>query len=129
MSEERNQILSMLENGKISADEAARLLDTLGFIQESDCKGAKIIDESEKPNRWLRIRISEGGVEKVKVNLPLKLVQILTKMQGLLPSDARAQLDEHEIDLEAIVMAIKEGADGEIVSVEDGDDRVSIFVE
>ncbi|MCD6501422.1 hypothetical protein J7L01_02375, partial [bacterium] len=63
------------------------------------------------------------------VNLPLKLVEIATKMQGILPANARAQFNEHNIDLEDIVKAIKEGAEGEIVSIEDGGDRVSIYVE
>lgn len=129
MNEERNQILNMLENGKISAGEAAQLLDALGMVRENEKTEAKAVSESGKPNRWLRIRIKEEGVDKVKVNLPLKLVEIVTKMQGVLPSSARAQLDEHNIDLEAIVQAIKDGADGEIVSVEDGGDSVSIFVE
>jgi len=129
VNEERNQILNMLENGKISASEAAQLLDALGMVRGNERADAAAISESGKPNRWLRIRISEDGVEKVKVNLPLKLVEIVTKMQGILPSSARERLDEHNIDLESIVKAIKEGAEGEIVSIEDGGDSVSIFVE
>ncbi len=123
MNEEKMKILSMLEDGNISVEEASRLLDALGDIE----KAAE--DSKKKPNRWLRIRISEDGKEKVKVNLPFKLVQLFTKMQGLLPADAREQLDEHNIDLEYIVKAIKEGAEGEIVSVEDGGDVVKIFVD
>jgi len=123
MNDEKMQILSMLENGSINADEAARLLDALNQVEEVALR------KNGKPNRWLRIRIAEDGQEKVKVNLPLKLVEILTKMQGVLPADARARLDEHEIDLEQIVKLIREGAEGEIVSVEDGADTVKIFVE
>jgi len=126
LNDERTQILSMLEQGKINADEAARLLDAIGAIEpETQIEKA----ESGKPNRWLRIRISEDGQEKVKVNLPLKLVQILTKVQGILPSDARAELAERDIDLETIVTAIKEGAEGEIVSIEDDNNIVKVFVE
>ncbi len=116
------KILNMLEQGSITADQAAKLLDAVTAVDESGSANGK-------PNRWLRIRISEGGVEKVKVNLPLKLVKLLSKMQGILPEDARDQLDEHNIDLENIVMAIQQGAEGEIVSVEDGVDTVKIFVE
>ncbi|MCD6502104.1 hypothetical protein J7L01_05835 [bacterium] len=127
MNEERDRILNMLEKGKISAEEAARLLDALSGAPAEP--KTSFIEASGKPNRWLRIRISEDGVEKVKVNLPLKLVEIATKMQGILPANARAQFNEHNIDLEDIVKAIKEGAEGEIVSIEDGGDRVSIYVE
>ena len=126
MNDEKMKILSMLENGNISADEAAKLLDAIGAVDES---ARDVAVEKSKPNRWLRIRIAEDGREKVKVNVPLKIVELLTKMQGVLPADARAQLDEHEIDLEQIVKLIREGAEGEIVSVEDGEDTVKIFVE
>ncbi len=122
MNEEKMRILNMLENGSISADEAAKLLDAVTAVDESAAGNGK-------SNRWLRIRIAEDGVDKVKVNLPLKLVKLLSKMQGILPEDARGRLDEHNIDLEYIVQAIQEGAEGEIVSVEDGADTVKITVE
>jgi len=127
MNEERKRILDMLEKGTISAHEAERLLDAI----DQNYDDTEIIEVSNKgkPNRWLRIRVSEDGVEKVKVNLPLTLLQIVTKMQGVLPANARNQLNSHDIDLEAIVKAIKEGAEGEIVSVDDGGDHVSIYVE
>ena len=120
MNEEKLKILGMLEKGSIDSEEAARLLDALGEMDKPEKSG---------PARWLRIRVSEGGEEKVKVNLPIKLVQILTKLQGVLPEDARHQLDEHDIDLEKIVEAIREGAEGEIISVQDGSDDVRITVE
>lgn len=127
MNEERKRILDMLEKGTISAHEAERLLDAID--QNYDDTDIIEVSNKGKPNRWLRIRVSEDGVEKVKVNLPLTLLQIVTKMQGVLPANARNQLNSHDIDLEAIVKAIKEGAEGEIVSVDDGGDHVSIYVE
>jgi len=122
MNEEKLRILNMLENGSISADEAAKLLDAVTAVDES-------ASGNGKPNRWLRIRVAEDGVDKVKVNLPLKLVKLLSKMQGILPEQARDQLNVHDIDLEYLVQIIQEGAEGEIVSVEDGAETVKIFVE
>jgi hypothetical protein len=124
MNDEKMQILSMLEKGKISAEEAARLLDALNVVEppvteKTDAKKAK----------WIRIHVTEDGKDKVKVNLPLKLVHILTKMHGVMPTDAKMALEDHEIDLTAIIEAIKEGAEGELVNVEDGNETVKIFVE
>ena len=116
----------MLEKGKISADEAARLLDALNAVEQQ----APVEQKSNgKPAKWIRIRVTEDGKEKVKVNLPVKLVQILSKMHGIMPTDAKMTLDQHNIDLSAIMDAIKDGAEGEIVNVEDGNETVKIYVE
>ena len=126
MNEDRMKVLRMLEEKKITAEEASRLLDALnGTKQDVPVKA----ENDDKPNRWLRVRVSEDGKEKVKVNIPLKLVEIITKIEGVIPPQARAQLDEHDIDLGAIIQAIREGADGEIVTVEDGDEKVYVYVE
>jgi polyhydroxyalkanoate synthesis regulator phasin len=126
MNEEKMQILSMLEKGKISADEAARLLDALGAVEQPATDREKM---DGKKAKWLRIHVTENGKDKVKVNMPIKLVQILSKMHGIMPTDAKMTLDQHNIDLSAIMDAIKDGAEGEIVNVEDGNATVKIFVE
>jgi hypothetical protein len=50
-------------------------------------------------------------------------------MHGIMPTDAKMTLDQHNIDLSAIMDAIKDGAEGEIVNVEDGNETVKIYVE
>jgi hypothetical protein len=122
LTEERMQILKMIEDGTITADEGAKLLAAL---EEGATKS-----QSSTPGgqaRWMRIRVTDlkTGRAKVNVNLPMGLVNFGMKM------GARFAPEMENIDLEEIIEAIKEGAQGKIVEVEDDEDneRVQIYIE
>lgn len=126
LSDERMQILTMLEEGKITAEEAAKLLSALEA-------GAKQEEEALKPRgtsrdiRWLRIRVTDqtSGKQKVNVNVPMSLVNVGLKF------GAKFAPKSEEIDFDEIIEAIKSGVGGKIVDVEDNEDgeHVEIFVE
>jgi len=118
------QILKMVAERKISAEEAARLLSAL--------EPEKRRDSGPGPGgpgapRWFRVRVTdlETGRTKVNVNLPMSLVNVGIKM------GARFAPDVEGLDVEHIVEQIRSGAQGKIVDVEDGEDgeRVEIYVE
>jgi hypothetical protein len=126
LKEERMQILKMLEEGKITADEAATLLSALET-------GAKKEETTSRPGetgqkaRWLRVRVTDQdtGKQKVTVNLPMGMVNVAVKM------GAKFAPDVEDLDMDTIVEAIKSGAQGKIVDIEDNEEgeRVEIFVE
>lgn len=117
--EERLQILRMIEGGQITAEEGAKLLAAL----EEASKGE---GRREGSARWIRVRVTDlkTGKHKVNINLPIKLIDVGTR----LGAKFAAPLD---VDVEEILQSIKEGAEGKIVDVEDeeGGERVEIFVE
>lgn len=122
LKEERMQILKMIEDGTITADEGAKLLAAL---EEGATK-----DEQSAPGgqaRWMRIRVTDlnTGRAKVNVNLPMGLVGLGVKM------GARFAPEMEDIDLDEVIQAIKDGAQGKIVEVEDEEDneRVQIYIE
>lgn len=123
-SEERMRILRMVEEGKISPDEAARLLEALGRRDRAK-KSPKVAQRLQ--GRWLRVRVYDrNGAAKVNVNLPLRLVDVgLSVAERFLPGtqfDGVAQ---------ALSEALQEGLEGKIVDVVDEEDgeRVEIFIE
>jgi len=122
LTEERMQILKMIENGTITADEGAKLLAAL---DAGAAKGAQSTPGGQA--RWMRIRVTDmnTGRTKVNVNLPMGLVNFGVKM------GARFAPEMEDIDLDEIIQAIKEGAQGKIVEVEDEEDneRVQIYIE
>ncbi len=124
LMEERLRILKMVEEGKLSPEEATQLLEAL---KETASKPHPSSPQEGAP-RWLRIRITEGDGTKVNVNLPLRLVKVALRVAeryGGLDNEA-----SHEI-LAALEEAIATGETGRIVEVideEDGD-RVEIYVE
>jgi hypothetical protein len=117
----------MVSEGKVSAEEGARLLDSLrsSYAPQS----AKPVPErspSRSP-RWLHVRVTnlESGRAKVNVNVPLGLVKVGIKMGG------RFAPETDEIDWEELMAAIQEGAEGKLVEVEDqeGGERVEVYVD
>lgn len=121
-SEERLFILRMLEQGKIKADEAARLLGALDNGQQSSSATTQSRDPFNTAH-GLRIRVQDihSGKDEVNVNIPAGLVRFGLRF---VPSSAN-------IDVEAIQAAIESGSVGKIVEVvdQDGGKRVQIYLE
>ncbi len=123
VSDERIQILEMVEEGKISPSEATELLDALEGEPE---------EITPKTNaKWLKIRVKTmDDNPKVNVNIPLSLVDVGLKLAKKFdPKMDEAGLDQ--IDLDEVIEAVKNGAEGKIVDVEDEENqtRVKIYVE
>ena len=123
-SEERMRILRMIQEGKITAEEGAKLLAAL---RES----RKETKPSGPPGRfnkgWLRVRVTDMATNraKVNVNLPLGL------MDAGLKIGAQYAPELAGIDLSQFIEDIKGGAQGKIIDVIDEEDgeHVEIFVE
>ena len=122
-SEERMRVLQMLEEGKITPDEAASLLRALGKGQEAGPSRTGAPTE----NRYLRIRVTDlnTGTGKVNVTIPLGLVSAGLRIAERFAPEAEG------IDMGELEEAILSGAEGKIVEVMDSEDneRVEIYVE
>ena len=120
MSVERMQVLKMIEAGKISAEEGAKLLEAVDATAAPPPKAANA--------QWFRIRVynTKTGKSMVNVNLPIQLLDVALKF---VPKESMGGMEK--IDTQAIIQAIREGAQGKIVDItdEDDDERVEIFIE
>jgi hypothetical protein len=122
-SDERLKILQMLEEEKITAEEAATLLRALegGRRARPDAPGVG------GEHRFLRIQVTDlaSGTGKVNVTVPLGLVQA-----GLRIAEQFAP-DFGDLDFQEIIDLIAEGTSGKIIEVVDAEDneRVEIYVE
>ena len=129
-SEERMQILKMVAEKQITAEEGARLLEAL---RNAGAEG-QARAEATKP-RWLRVRVTDRGTgkQKVNVNIPVGLVDVGLKMGArFAPDMAGMDLPRKTRDLrQTIQAAIKNGLNGKIIDVDDEEDneRVEIYVE
>lgn len=124
-ADERMQILRMIENRQISAEEGARLLAAL------EDKPAAELPPPPSPQtrgRWLRVRVTDlrTGKRKVNVNIPLSLVDIGLKMGAKF-----SPVGMEGLDMTQIIAAVKSGGTGKIVDVEDEEDgeHVEIYVD
>ncbi len=124
-TEERMQILKMIEAGTITAKEGAELLRALDK-GKSQAQTPDPLKGSSNP-RWFRVRVTDlkNGRNKVNVNIPVGLVNVGLKM------GARFAPEVEGVDFEEIMEAIRSGQQGKIMDVtdEEGGERVEIFVE
>jgi hypothetical protein len=93
MSEERRRILGMLANGKITAEEAERLLDAL---QEGAGEESGREPGAGKSPKCLVVKVepkTRDG-DSVNIRLPLNLLRAGMKLGALMPEHARDKVDE-----------------------------------
>jgi hypothetical protein len=96
MSEERRKILNMLAEGKISADDAERLLDALNK-RESGEGSQKIQPQQKGKLSCLRIQVepkSGDKKEKVNIKIPLQIIRAGIKLGSVIPDDAKNKINE-----------------------------------
>jgi len=120
VSDERIQILEMVEEGKINTAEAMELLNALKRNQED------IIPKKEA--KWLKVRVKTMEDEtKVNVNIPIALVDVGLKLAKTYdPKLKESGLDK--INIDEILDAVKNGAEGKIVDVEDEESQTKVLV-
>ena len=91
MSENRRQILDMLAQGKITADEAERLLSAL----EREPAGETRRNDKIK---YLRVVVDAhddvDGPTKVNVRVPMQLLRAGVKLTSIIPPRARTEVNE-----------------------------------
>ena len=133
MNEERRKILEMLSEGKITAEDAERLLDRIGAGPTSGPKGT---DKRGGPSKikWLLVHVDGNDGDKVNVRVPISLIRTGIKLGAILPSGASEKIQASGIDLNDLAKLADEElvealADLQVdVNSEDGD-VVQIYCE
>jgi hypothetical protein len=119
MQEERMRILKMLEEGKVSAQDAARLLDALASRRASD--------EEAAVGKKIRVRVAdpETGKQTVNLSVPIGLARFAAKF---IPAKKKEQLLAEGVDIDSIISQVMTENVGKIVDIEskDGDIQISI---
>jgi len=123
MEEDRMMILKMLQEGKIDADQAAKLLEALDAGKSVDKKEEK----EEKAGKWFRVRVTDAttGMQKTNIRIPIGLVNAGFRI-GAQFSPEFAQIDSDDL-----MNLIRSGKTGLILDVFDDeeDEHVEILIE
>jgi len=123
--EERMKILKMIEEGKISAEEGAKLLAALAEGR----RGPLDPGAPGKPGapRMLRIRVTDigSGRSKASVQIPLALVDAGMKIGAHFAPEVEG------VDMSNVMDAMRSGVTGKIIDVIDDEDgeHVEIYIE
>jgi len=121
-AEERMKILKMIEEGKLSAEEGAKLLAAL-----SESRSKTIPSLGVGGARWLRVRVTDTatGRSKASVQIPLGLIDAGMKIGAHFAPEVEG------VDMSELMSALRSGMTGKIIDVMDDEDgeHVEIFVE
>ena len=130
LSEERQQVLNMVEQGTITADEGARLIDSLGRedqpeqLEEHSDPGVETVSSDDVQ---LRIALASSDEQIVTLILPLQLARFALPLFDL---PHAAVLSEHGIDVNRIREALRSGEPCDILDYQDeaSGNRVQIMI-
>jgi hypothetical protein len=124
-TEERMRILKLIQEGKITAEEGAKLLAALSTSGAKKRRPAPT-PPGGKP-RWFRVRVTDlaTGKAKTSVNIPVGL------MEWGLQIGAQYAPEVAGLDVDQLSAMLQSGAMGKIVDVIDEEDgeHVEIFIE
>ena len=123
-TDERMRILKMIQEGKITAEEGAKLLAALRESRK-EVRPAPPMPPARLNKGWLRVRVTDmhTGKTKVNVNLPLGLVDAGMNIATQFAPD---------INFSQIAEAVRSGTlEGKIVDVMDEEDgeHIEVFVD
>ncbi|WP_329624988.1 hypothetical protein OG357_35370 [Streptomyces sp. NBC_01255] len=143
MNEQRRQVLQMLAEGTITADEAERLIDALERDQPEPPPGASSTPKARP--KYLRVVVDSAdetggdGASRVNIRVPLQLLRAGVRLTSLLPPQAVAKVNAElnrsgvPIDLTELkpqhLEELIEHLDDIVVDVEDPDAKVQVFCE
>jgi hypothetical protein len=147
-SEEREMILQMVADGKVSTSEAVDLLDALDAKDEAYEDEAEVEVSSRDIYRQLRderrrerdlrrgrnlsdrgllILVQDGNETRTHVHIPLAMAAAAGKF---VPKRAREYFEQYGIDLTDLIDSVSKdlAKRGEIVNVVDGETRVQVTI-
>lgn len=99
MNEHRRQILQMLAEGKVNADEAERLISAVEQPGTTSSESEPAPAGKIRP-KYLRVQVDaedndkHDGPTKVNVRVPMQLLRAGVKLAGLLPPQTLRQANE-----------------------------------
>ena len=139
MNENSRRVLEMLSEGKVSIDEAERLLSLVDEEPETTTAVQPLASARMGAARYLRVTIDSDDDEHIDVRVPLALIKAGVKLHTLLPAQAatgiNTALHDNGInvdidnlrteDLEQLIDALSEIE----VNIQDGDEKVRVYCE
>jgi hypothetical protein len=116
------RVLRLVSEGRLTAEEAGPILDSLEAAQAGTSRPGSSSPESsaaDSPARALRVEITDRGRTVVNLRVPLSLGRAaLNRVPGI-----------SEMTSERIREAIAAGIKGPIIDIDDEGDRVQISIE
>jgi len=133
MTEERMRILELLEQGKITAAEAAELLRALEGTGAEARNGRDERGQSGERPRWFRVRVTDTATGRVRANvsIPYSMVHFGLRFAPGELFFGRGRMGRAPQGMDEMLDALRQGKRGTIYDVTDAHEgqRIEIIVE
>jgi hypothetical protein len=141
MNEQRRQVLQMLAEGTITADEAERLIDALDRERPESAPGAS---PRPKPRpKYLRVVLVDSSAgdrpSRINIRVPLQLLRAGVRLTSLIPPQALIKINAElaksgvPIDLTELkpqhIEELIDQLDEITLDVDEPDSKVQVFCE
>jgi hypothetical protein len=141
VNEDRKRVLGMLADGKITAEEAERLLDAMALGASPRLSSTAPVDAKKAP-KYFRVEVNANeptGAARVNVRVPMQLLRAGVRLSALIPPKARDEVnaamaqngipfDINQLKPENLDDLIEHLADF-TVDVDSGDAKVRVYCE
>jgi len=100
MNEDRRRILELLAQGKVTADEAERLIAALEKEPAAGSTAAGADATPKKKPKYLRVQVESqegttaGNPSLVNVRVPMQLLRAGVRLVSVIPAQARAHVND-----------------------------------
>lgn len=105
MSAERKKVLELLATGKITTEEAEKLLNKLDTLAGAESASGPAVSSEAKssdsrPLRYLRVEVEKpGSGDNVNVRIPLSFIRASAGLHFLLPQNVQDKLYANGVDI------------------------------
>ncbi|MFJ6660953.1 SHOCT-like domain-containing protein [Streptomyces sp. NPDC091377] len=141
MNEQRRQVLQMLADGKITADEAERLISALERDQPEPPPGAALRPKARP--KYLRLVVfseeDSDAPTRINIQVPLQLLRAGVRLASLVPPQAltraNAELSKAGVPIDLTELKpqhleeLVEHLDDITVDIDSADGKVQVFCE
>jgi hypothetical protein len=134
--QDKEKILTMVAEGKITAEEAEKLINALNANRKEQKPGTSLVKLTDKIRNSspfqgkIIVEIKSAKGENVKIKLPLKLANLALNM---IPKDKLSELDQEGVNLKEIIGNISgfvNEIDDDILNITSaGGDSIRVFIE
>ena len=91
------QVLDMLKEGKITVDEADRLIQQISASETSQSEHELAQPAKKGPPKFLRVSVVDNE-DNVDIRVPIKLLKFGLDIGQVLPEEHRSKIEEHGVD-------------------------------
>lgn len=125
MKEELKKVLEMVKDGKISIDDACRIIEVMKSGEEKQDYASNI-----KEKRLVRVYVAKDGKQAVNLTIPFSFLDLMLKVGAKGKRTITIEGEEIPIDIESIRNALKDpNFSGKIVDIDVPEENTKVLIE